>query len=71
MEAALEFVEATEESLSLGVDLTEQLRDIGSLSKEQLNNKKEFVDTAIEFVGVAQESLALVLKILVRHQQIL
>ncbi|MBT5716938.1 MAG: hypothetical protein HOI70_08500, partial [Opitutae bacterium] len=59
VEAALEFVEATEESLSLGVDLTDQLRDIGSLSKEQLNNKKEFVDSAIEFVGVAQESLAL------------
>ena len=42
VDAALEFVEAAEESFELGVDISDQLRDIGQLSKDDLEAKGEF-----------------------------
>ena len=43
VDAAIEFVEAAEESLELGIDIREQLSDIGKLSKDELEAKGEFV----------------------------
>ena len=53
VDAALEFVEAAEESIKLGVDISDQLRDIGQLSKDDLEAKKEFTNSQNSLVEKA------------------
>ena len=46
----LEFVEAAEESIKLGVDISDQLTNIGQLSKDDLEAKKEFTNSQNKLV---------------------
>ena len=50
VDAALEFVEAAEESIKLGVDISDQLTNIGQLSKDDLEAKKEFTNSQNKLV---------------------
>ena len=50
VDAALEFVEAAEESLELGVDISDQLTNIGQLSKDDLEAKGEFTNSQNKLV---------------------
>ena len=50
VEAALDFVEAVNDSFKLGVDISDQLTNLNSLSKDDLEAKKEFTSSQNKLV---------------------
>ena len=51
VEAAMKFVEAVENSLGLGIDISDQLSNIGTLSKDDLDSKKDFAASQNDLVS--------------------
>ena len=50
VEAALEFVETVNDSFDLGVDISDQLSNLNSFSKDDLEAKQEFISSQNKLV---------------------